>query len=104
MQNVEEQDGTDRAGLGCALAVLGVNTLLIGFVTASFTQGPYSSDGQELWYRYGSLAFFVVGSILPAIALFAGCKSRWVPSASVAWMAGTFVAFVWYVMMSGGGV
>lgn len=104
MQNVEKQVGTDRAGFGCALAVLGVNTLLIGLVTASFTQGPYSSEEQELWYRYGSLAFFVVGSILPAIALFAGRQSRWVLGASVAWMAATFVAFVWYVMMSGGGV
>jgi hypothetical protein len=104
MQNVEKQEETDRAGIGCALAVLGVNTLLIGLVTASFIQGPYSSEGQELWYRYGSLAFFIAGSVLPAITLYGGRQSRLVLVGSVLWMAATFTAFVWYVMLSGGGV
>ena len=104
MQNVEKQEGADRSGIGCALAALGVNTLLIGLVTASFTQGPYSSDEQELWYRYGSIAFFVVGSVLPGIALFAWRQSRRVLGASVASMAATLIVFVWYVTMSRGGV
>lgn len=104
MQKVEEQEVIDRTGIGCALTTLAANTLLIGLVTASFTQGPYSSEEQELWYRYGSLAFFVGGSILPGAALFTWRHSRWVLGACVAWMSATFVAFVWYVMMSGGGV
>ena len=104
MPNGEKQSGTDRAGIGCAFAVLGTNSLLIGLVAASFAQGPYSSAEQELWYRYGSLGFLVGGAVLPAIALFAGRKSRWILTASVAWMVATFVAFAWYVMMSGGGV
>jgi hypothetical protein len=90
--------------MGCALAMLGVNTVLIGLATVSFTQGPYSSREQEFWYRYGSLAFFVAGSILPGIALFADRRSRVVIGASIAWMAATFLAFVRYAMMSSGGV
>jgi hypothetical protein len=104
MQNVEPQERTDRTGIGCALAVLGFNALLIGFVAASYMQGPYSSDGQKLWYRYGSLAFFVVGAVVPAIAIIAARRSRRVLGFSVALMAATLVAFVWYVGMSGGGV
>ena len=104
MQNAEEQGGIDRTGIGCAPTALAVNTLLTGLVTASFAQGPYSSAEQELWYRYGSLAFFVGGTILPGAALFTWRHSRWVLGACVAWMAASFVAFVWYVMMSGGGV
>jgi hypothetical protein len=104
MQEGETQERKGGPRIGWALAILGVNTVLIGLITTSFTQGPYSSHEQELWYRYGSLAFLVAGSVLPAIALFAAHRSRWVVGASIAWMAATFLAFVWYAMMSGGGV
>lgn len=104
MQNAEKQGETDRTGIGCALAALGLNTLLIGLLTASFTQGPYSSAEQELWYRYGSLGFLFAGVIVPAVALLVARRSRVVPGASVAWMALTLIAFVYYAMMSGGGV
>ena len=94
----------DRPGLGCALALLGFNTVLIGVAAASFMQGPFSSAGQELWYRYGYLGFFIVGSVLPAIALFATRRTRDISGASIAWMGATFLAFCGYLIMSGGGV
>lgn len=91
-------------GIGCAWLLLGVNALLMGLLALSFGQGPYSSAEQELWYRYGSLSFFVVGAILPAVALFAFRRSRWVVGASTAWMLIVLFACGWFAMMSGGGV
>ena len=91
-------------GLGCAWTLLGINTVLIGLLTASFVQGPYSSWEQELWYRYGSLSFFVAGVALPAISLFAARRLRWVVIATTVWMLVTLVGFVWFGMMSSGGV
>ena len=91
-------------GIGCAWALLGLNTVLIGLLTASFVQGPYSSGEQELWYRYGSLGFFLAGVVLPAIALFVARRSRWVVIASSAWMLIALFGFVWFGMMSSGGV
>ena len=90
--------------LGCAWMLLGFNTLLLGFAAASFMQGPYSSREQELWYRYGSLAFFVAGSILPGIVLFVARSSRILVIASIVVMAVILFAFVNYAMLSGGGV
>ena len=104
MQDGETQQRKSRPPGGCAVAMLAINTALIGLLTASMTQGPYSSHEQEIWYRYGSLGFFVAGSVLPAIALFAGRRSRWVTVASIAWMAAILLAFLWYAMMSSGGV
>jgi hypothetical protein len=91
-------------GTGCAWALVGINTMLMGLLAASFVQGPYSSSEQELWYRYGSLGFFLAGAALPAIALFAGRRSRRVVVASTAWMLMLLLAFAWFAMMSGGGV
>lgn len=100
-----EADRQNRGeDIGCAWVVLGVNTVLIGLFTASFVQGPYSSNGQELWYRYGSLAFLLAGSILPTIALLAGRRSIVLVVATTLWMLTTLLAFVWFAMMSGGGV
>ena len=101
IEKSQEQGGT---GIGCALVMLGINTVLIGLVAVSFSQGPYSSPEQEFWYRYGSLALFVAGSILPAILLFTVRRSLRVSGASVAWRGATFLIVLWYVMMSGGGV
>src|SRR5437764_11800704 len=83
-------------GIGCAWALLGINAVLMGVLAASFAQGPYSSSEQELWYRYGSLGFFLAGAALPAIALFAGRRSRCVVIASTAWMLITLLAFAWF--------
>lgn len=91
-------------GIGCAWLLLGVNVLLMGLLAISFGQGPYSSGEQELWYRYGSLSFFVAGAVLPAAALFAFRRSRWAILASTAWMLAVLLAFIWFAMMSGGGV
>ena len=91
-------------GIGCAGLLLGVNALLMGLLAVSFGQGPYSSAEQELWYRYGSLSFFVAGAVLPAIVLIAFRRSRWVVGASSAWMLAVLFACVWFAMMSSGGV
>lgn len=90
---------------GCAWLLLGLNALLIGITAFSFSQGPYSSDEQELWYRYGSLSFLLGGVIVPAIALLAFArKSAVAVSVLTAWMAAAFFAFLIYVFYSGGGV
>ena len=91
-------------GVGCAWALLGINTVLIGLLTASFVQGPYSSGEQELWYRYGSLGFLLAGVVLPAIGLFTARRQRWVIITSTVWMLITLLSFAWFVMMSSGGV
>ena len=66
------------SGTGCLLVMLGINALLIGLLAFSFSHGPYSSRGQELWYRYGSIGFLVAGAVLPALALWLGAlRSRW---------------------------
>jgi len=91
-------------GAGCAFALLVLNTLVIGLVAMSFAQGPYSSPGQELWYRYGSLAFLAAGSVLPGIVLAARPRSQWVIGASMAWMAATLLGFLGYAVQSGGGM
>jgi hypothetical protein len=85
--------------------MLAINGALMGLLALSFTRGPYSSTEQELWYRYGSLAFVLGGAVLPAVAVLFGIN-RW-PWAIVAltvWMVATLLAFVGYAMFSGGGV
>jgi hypothetical protein len=101
-QKADEQNRVE--GIGCAWGLLGINAVLIGLLATSFAQGPYSSSEQELWYRYGSLGFFLAGAALPAIALFAARRSRWVVLVSTAWMLTLLLAFAWFAMMSGGGV
>lgn len=106
-ERVKPQEASKQSrveGMGCAWAVLGVNAALIGLFTASFVRGPYSSREQELWYRYGSLGFFIAGVVLPAFALFAARRSRWVLIAATAWMLSLLLAFAWFAMRSGGGV
>ena len=86
-------------------SIVAVNTVLIGLLTLSFAQGPYSSWDQELWYRYGSLSFLFAGVVFPAIALLTGAsRSRRLLGMLATWLAAVFIAFVYYAMMSGGGV
>ena len=91
--------------MGCATAALALNTVLMGLLALSFGSGPYSSREQEIWYRYGSLGFLLIGAILPAFALALGARRSPALSTALAfWMVAVLFAFIYYAMMSGGGV
>lgn len=93
------------SGTGCMLVMLGINTLMIGLLAFSFSHGPYSSQEQELWYRYGSIGFLIAGAVLPAIALRLGVLRRqWAIIALSVWMIAVFIACFIYTLFSGGGV
>jgi hypothetical protein len=102
LQDPIEQDQFSR--VGCAWAMLVINVVVIGLLTASMVQGPYSSREQELWYRYGSIGFFIAGVILPTVMLFTIRRSRSVLSFATVWMFASLVGFMWFVAMSSGGV
>lgn len=104
MTDQTEPTNKSVSGIGCAWTILAINTVLIGLVASSFVRGPYSSDGQEFWYRYVSLGLFAAGAVLPAISLFAGRRSNPIVRATVVWMCIVFLAFVAYTLNSGGGV
>lgn len=107
MTTQDGQSGKHRdSGIGCVWAVLALNTVLMGSVALSFASGPYSSTEQELWYRYGSFGFLLVGSIFPAIALFAARRSLGlgIITAAMVWLLITLFAFVGFALLSGGGV
>ncbi len=94
-----------RKGLGCAMTLAGVNTLLMGLLALGFATGPYSSQDQEIWYRYGSLGFLLGGAILPAAALLSGARRS--PALIIAltvWMLAALVSWAAYAFNSGGGV
>ncbi|TVV75654.1 hypothetical protein FOY91_06500 [Sphingomonas solaris] len=94
-----------RAGFGCLLTILVINALLMGLFALGFTQGPYSSREQELWYRYGSIGFLTGGVVLPAYALLLGGKrASWTIVPLTVWMVAALFAFLVYVFYSGGGV
>ena len=85
--------------------MLAINGALMGLFATSFTQGPYSSTEQELWYRYGSLAFVLGGAVLPAAAILLGINRwPWAIDALTAWMVAALFAFLMYAFFSGGGV
>lgn len=87
------------------LVVLAINAVLIGLLAFSFSHGPYSSQEQELWYRYGSIVFLVAGVILPAIALcFGAMRFQWAVIALTVWMIAVLAAALIYAFFSGGGV
>jgi hypothetical protein len=82
-----------------------VNALLIGLIAVAFAEGPYSSRGQELWYRYGSLGFLLAGAILPAVALALGARrSVGLTVGLTVWMLAVLLACLGYASISGGGV
>jgi hypothetical protein len=97
---------TDKqSGAGCVWGLLAFNAVTIGCLALAFAQGPYSSWEQELWYRYGSIGFVVVGAIIPAVAMFFGARrSGTMLGITAAWLAVTFLGFCYYALMSGGGV
>jgi hypothetical protein len=101
----EEIPTSELVGVGCAWIAFALNLGIIGLFAFSFSQGPYSSSEQELWYRYGSLGFFVAGAILPAIVLARSRRrSTHATVALIAWMVAVLVAFIIYAALSGGGV
>ena len=91
-------------GIGCSWALLAFNAVSMGLLAVSFGRGPYASAQQELWYRYGSLAFLLAGAVVPAIALLAGRRSFWIAAVATVWMFLTLLASAWFALMSGGGV
>lgn len=92
-------------GIGCVIAVIALNALLMGALASGFVFGPYSSLEQEIWYRYGSLGFLFFGAILPAAALVLGARrSPTLMLLLIPWILCILVAFLGYAMMSGGGV
>jgi hypothetical protein len=77
----------------------------MGLLAWSFTQGPYYSHRQEVWYRYGSLAFLFAGALLPAAALLLGAyRSRRAVGLLMKWMTATLLTGFVYACLSGGGV
>ena len=91
-------------GVGCAVALALLNLVLMGIVAVSFSQGPYSSLEQEQWYRHRSLAFLVLGALVPSAVLYFGRKKPSMVTATLIWMGGALLLFVGYVMYSGGGL
>ena len=85
--------------------LVAINAVIIGLFTFSFAQGPYSSSEQELWYRWISIAFLIVGVLLPAGLVFLRPQSaKRVGVAINIWLVTTLFAFLVYLMLSGGGV
>ena len=94
----------DRPPICHAKSLLVINTILIGIVAFNFVQWSNPNDAQELWYRYGSIALFVFGSVIPAIMLWVAPRSPAVVKAAIVLMIATFVLFVWYGLNSGSGI
>ena len=85
--------------------LVAINSVIIGLFTFSFTQGPYSSDGQEFWYRWISIAFLVGGVLLPAGLVFLQPQNAKRVSVAInIWLVTTLFGFFVYLMLSGGGV
>ena len=92
-------------GFGCAVTLIAFNILLMGLIALFFSQLPYSSDVQEYWYRYASVGFLLFGAALPAIVLkLYGRRSAFANQAVVVWGLIALVAFLVYVLNSGGGI
>jgi hypothetical protein len=92
-------------GKGCAMTLACINVAAMGLLASTFTTGPFSSVEQELWYRYGSLAFLLLGAVLPGAALLLGTRRHpAVIAATMVWMIAMWLPFAGYVLMSGGGI
>ena len=99
-----EPTGTG-GGIARVLVMFILNSMLIGLLAWSFTQGPYSSHRQEVWFRYGSLTFLFAGALLPGIALLLGAwRSRWAVGVLTRWMIVALLTCFVYACLSGGGV
>lgn len=92
-------------GLGCAGTVAVVNLIPMGLIAYTFATMTYSNAEQERWYRGGSLAFLILGAILPMCWLLLMRRGYWGNiKAIIAWMLFAMLAFMGYVLISGGGI
>ncbi|MDB5678122.1 hypothetical protein [Sphingomonas bacterium] len=92
-------------GWGCAAALAIFNTIFMGLLALAFASGGYSSWQQDLWYRYGSLAFVLIGALVPgAILIVRGRRSARAVIAVTLWMIVVLIMWAGFVFNSGGGV
>ncbi|WP_156359221.1 hypothetical protein [Sphingomonas sp. Leaf242] len=92
-------------GLGCAGAIAVANILPMSLIAYTFAMMTYSNAEQERWYRGGSLAFLIFGAIFPMCWLILMRRGYWGNvKAIIAWMLFAMLAFIGYVLMSGGGI
>lgn len=108
INEIESHNGVQpitAKGRGCAVILACFNVAAMGLLASSFAFGPYSSAEQELWYRYGSIGFLLLGVIMPAGALLFGAR-RYpaVIAGATAWMFAIWLPFAGYLLMSGGGM
>lgn len=102
---VRDQVLQHRLGLGCAGALAVVNLILMGLIAYMFATLSYSNAEQERWYRGGSLAFLGLGALLPMCWLVLIKRGyRGSIKAIVAWMFAALLAFMGYVLVSGGAI
>jgi len=103
---MSEAGSTDKAqGLGCAIAVIGLNIVLMSLLASTFVRGPFSDWRQEVWYRGGSLGFLLFGAVFPAVMLALGARrSRPSIIALTVWMLTVLVFWFAYTLRSGGGI
>ena len=85
--------------------LLGINIVVMGLFTLLFVQGPFSSFEQEVWYRYGSIGFFLIGAAIPLCAvIFARSYVRRHSLATNITLSATTITYLGYLLFSGGGV
>jgi hypothetical protein len=99
----EHQETGSDSGIGCVAVMLAVNALLMGATAITFARGPYSSVEQELWYRYGSVGFFIAGFVLPGVVILVR-RTAALLLVALSWLFAVLIAFVIYGMMSSGGI
>ena len=99
-----DKASTPGAPLGCVLILVVVNLLSMGAIATSFSQGPYSSLQQEIWYRYVALGFFILGAVLPTVTLLLFRRRQEWFGTLVIWMLSALLFFGIYLFNSGGGI
>ena len=94
-----------RTPVGCSLVLVAINTIGMATLASSFATGPYSSFSQEVWYRYGSVCFLLVGAVLPGIGILTVGRRRYSLSVVLTlWMAVALFLCVGYIIQSEGGI
>jgi hypothetical protein len=92
-------------GLGCAVTIAAINLAVMGFIAYVFSRMFYFNVGQERWYRGGSLAFLILGALVPICWLVLIRRGYWGSAKAIAaWMFAALLAFMVYVLLSGGGI
>ena len=92
-------------GLGCAGTLAAFNLIVMGSIAYIFSMMPYFNAGQERWYRGGSLAFLFLGALVPICWLVLIRRGHWGNAKAIAaWTFAALLAFMAYVLLSGGGI